>query len=828
VFFVWWKQGTPIPLPQRLTAPPFVAPPRPHFPSEEEWLVGQIGRQIAETAGFARTGKGPGALRLDLKVMRMWSTKERPEHYEFKTKLRGTELPVVELDLANYLWDPANFTTLARQLIGVREGATALPRSAADREIFSRLVHPAPDVLMREDKRLSEALTEHPLDAELHEEAALLIGSFALRHADAYFYDIRIELSRITAHLAIARALDKNVGPSGELAEAILSTLCGRQTAALEILQRLDRQRDTTAGLPLEANTIWNRALTMRVTGDYRPLDQPEHASLLDRLEYVRALRYSVNSAAAAHFLLRFPAERLAEWSNVLLAGVISVEDGNRWVPHALGDEMEEFATQYHAYHHSRLERSEMVSALNAPATAINEADAATPRVEVLGWGMWAQLHQRQLCESLSTTYSWLQDQVGLPDDARKFKAAMTKEFSGLERFPLVDMNGPSDPTSIAEDERVAKLWMEKPELVPFHFWAGSARLMRRATARTIRVLQPGQWFQPTFPLGTLYDVAFRGESILPGLDQAKLDEARAMAPYNDAVLYHQMQKKWQNFPTPEQMTAQFEAVSGYDVWAMEVVANGVKKDPDRYEATFGRICQFNPNKYLELGEYLCQHERYEAAARAYQKAIEFAPDRVAVANKVDWLVNYYYDHNRKTEAFEVATMAAGVYSYRGLSTMANLCARAGRLLDAETYFQKAAERYDSWAELAQFYSKYPAQPKFADAFQRTIVKIFPKGEEPADIATITGAPGDGVILVTTNKISDSLGLLKGDVVVAVNGARVRNRAQYTYKLKTGLSLSPAATLIVWSRNTYRSVKVNLPDGRLGVEIDTFTPSISR
>ena len=197
----------------------------------------------------------------------------------------------MQLDVSNYLWDPANFSGLAKQLIGLRNGVAPSPRSATDPEIFQRLIRPTPEVLVREDKRLSEALTQTPLDPELHEEAALLIGSFALRQAGACFYDVRRELSSLTAHLAIARALDQNSGPCGELAEAILSTLCGRQSAALEILQRLERNRDTKAGLPLELNTIWNRALTMRNTGDYRKLDQPEHASLLERLEYVRALR---------------------------------------------------------------------------------------------------------------------------------------------------------------------------------------------------------------------------------------------------------------------------------------------------------------------------------------------------------------------------------------------------------------------------------------------------------------------------------------------------------------------------------------------------------
>jgi tetratricopeptide (TPR) repeat protein len=824
VFGVWWKQGMPIPLPQRVTAPRYVAPPRPHFPTEQEWLVGQIGRQIAETAGFAKAGKGPAVLRLEMKATRQWPTEERPEHYQFQTKLRGTELSAMELDLNNYLWDPANFTALARQLLGLPDNASAFPRSAVDLEMFGRLLRPTPDVLIREDKRLSEALTGHPLDAELHEEAALLVGSFALRHAAACWYDVRRELTAMTAHLAIARAIDKNTGPAGELAEAILSTLCARQKPALEILEQLNRNRDTNAGLPLEANTIWNRALTLRNTGDYRKLDQPEHASLLERLEYVRALRYSISAEAASNFLLKFPAERLAEWSNVVLAGTFSVGDGNAWAQRALVDEMAEAATQYRAYHTTRLERNNIVPALNAQVNQITEADNATARMEVLGWGMWAQLHQRQFCQILNTTYYWLDDQVGLHDDAREFRAAMTKEFSGLERFPLVGMESERDRADVAEnDRRAAKLWQEKPELVPFDFWSGTSPRLKRATAKAAPLLQSFVWFQPIFPFGTFYDLTYRAENGLSGLSQAQLDQAKSIAPYNNRVIYRHMLRTWTPASTPEQMNAQFDAVIGYDVWAMEVVANGSLKDPDRYEAIFSRLSELNPNQYLQLGKYLSQHERPEAAARAYQKAVDLAPDRVHVSNVVEWLVDYYYDHNRKADAYKVAEMAADVYSARGLATLAKLYERDARLSDAETYFRKQAERYEDWEDITLFYTRHPNEPKFKAALETVAAKLFQEGRQPVDTVTEKTAPTDGVVLVATSKITDSLSLAKGDVIVGINGVRIKNKAQYYYQMDT--APSPKVDLTVWSHGSYCLATADLPDHRLGAQIRNFQPT---
>ena len=543
-------------------------------------------------------------------------------------------------------------------------------RSPVDQEMFLRLTTPTPDALIREDKRLSEALTKSPLDAELHEEAALLIGSFALRHAAATFYDVRRELSRMTGHLAIARALGDGSGPSGDLAEAILCTLAGRQSAALEILQRLERNAGTNAGLPLEANTIWNRALAMRNTGDYRKLDQPEHASLLERLEFVRALRSRVNSAAASAFLMSYPTEKLAEWSNVVLAGDFSVSEGHLWAPRAVTAEVDEIATSYRHYHGKHLEKNEWSSALNAPPEHITQAGSEPARFDVLGWGSWARLHQRQLCQVIKTTWDWLDDKWGMPEQASAFKKAMTEHFSQLDLLPLVNMDPARMPIAAgAFETRVQTLIEAHPDWVPFSFWShampGSRGPAQRGTHAPPRFTK-SIWFYPVFPGGTLYDCTWREESLLRGLPGSELNQLKAIAPYNHAVLYHQLQRAKQNRATPDEIAAQFETLGAYDTWAMQVVANAWKADPDRYEGAFLPICRLNPGLYIQLGDYLVEHRRPEAAARAYQNAVDHDPDRVHVANNLRWLVDHYYAEGRRKEAFELAEMGAEVYSQAG------------------------------------------------------------------------------------------------------------------------------------------------------------------
>jgi tetratricopeptide (TPR) repeat protein len=351
------------------------------------------------------------------------------------------------------------------------------------------------------------------------------------------------------------------------------------------------------------------------------------------------------------------------------------------------------------------------------------------------------------------------------------------------------------------------------------------SKLMHTA-AQASPFLSPYTWFQPAFPLGTLYDIAHRGEDTLRSMDQGQLDEAKALAPFNNRVLYRELICKWDAYATPTQMAAQFDALTGYDTWAIEVVANGVLNDPDRYEAIFTRLCQFNPNKYLQLGTYLCEHQRPEAAARAFQKGVDLAPDRVWMSNTVGWLVNYYYDHDRKAEAFAVAEMAAEVYSSRGLETMALLCERADRVPDAETYFRKLAERYERWEELLVFYNRHRSEPKYALAAARLTDKVFPDGREEMDIARLSGVPTSGVILTSNSKTTAVLGLVAGDVIVAVNGVRIQNKSQYFYQMDT--AASEKVDLIVFSRRRYRTIAATLPDHRLGATIAIFQPPAAR
>jgi hypothetical protein len=825
LFVVWWSQPSRVTAAGTQGAQNFLPIGSTQIAREEHWVVADIGKGIAETIAFASTHQTPEFARMQFQC----GESHKPGQYLFEARLGGIHaVPVqAQVTLADYLWSPDNFSPLVGQLMRQWNPSITGIRSPVDLEMFVRLSTPTPDALAREDRRLSEALTRFPHDAELHEEAALLIGSFALRHAAASFYDVRRELSRMTVHLALARALSSEHGAAGKLAEAILNTLAGRQSVALEILSRLEQNAGTGAGIPSQAHVIWARALTLRNTGDYRKLDQPGQASLLERLEYVRALNSSINSTTASDFLEDFPAENLAEWSEIILSDSFTVGQGNLWARRSFERELDEIATAYRQYHDGPIDERGWSAALNVRADHVAQDSQGLVHLEVLGWGSWAEMRQRQLCQAIKTTWNWLDDYLGAQIQAKEFWKDSEERFSQLRLLPLVELEFEGDaPGHHAYLERAGTFAEANPELVPYALWPDFTPKPSERKPQTPEAPRPilkWIWFfstlhQGMLPYGTLYDCPAREMNSLNSLAAEELDQLKLIAPYNRRVLFHQLYRTSQSRLNPDDYEAQFATIRDYDLWSMQTIANALKADPDRYEKAFLAICRISPDHYIELGNYMVDHNRPEAAVTAFEQAIKLAPDRVYLSNNLCWLAKHYYGLGRRDDAFKVAEMAADIYSSAGLRTLGTLFECDNQLQRAEEYFEKIAKRYDSWGDLALFYGRHRRdQPAFDTGFNRLMPKIFPKGQERVDVTTLSGLPTDGVVLTGTSQISTQAGMKVGDVIVAINGVRVRNSKQYYYLLDS--ANSPRTEVGFCSGREYRSVVIDLPEKRIGATI---------
>jgi len=320
-------------------------------------------------------------------------------------------------------------------------------------------------------------------------------------------------------------------------------------------------------------------------------------------------------------------------------------------------------------------------------------------------------------------------------------------------------------------------------------------------------------WFIPRLPFGTLFDFYNRG-----GRDgfvvatPVEIETLEAMAPSNRALIWARLNRMTNPKPTSEQTEAAFSALSGYDVSAMQLVANAFKGDPKKYAEKFGALCWFQPDRYVELANYLLEHGDEAGAVQNFQNAFDHATDRVQVSNTMGWLVNYYFEHDRKEEAFKIAREGAEVYSQDGLVEFANLLDRMGQVENAEWYLKQAYERYPNSTrdDLVDFYARHrDKSPAYLDEEKKFRAMIFPDGVEQAILSDFHGPPNDGMTLVKGSPRTEKAGLKPSDVIVAVNGCRVHNI--YQYYAARAPSTNPNVKFIVWRADSYIAIDSFFP-----------------
>jgi hypothetical protein len=242
--------------------------------------------------------------------------------------------------------------------------------------------------------------------------------------------------------------------------------------------------------------------------------------------------------------------------------------------------------------------------------------------------------------------------------------------------------------------------------------------------------------------------------------------------------------------------------------------------DDADYTALLEKHAALEPDAYFTLGKRLRAEGRDDAAADADRKGFDQALDQVAMSNSVGPLVDYYYDHNRKDEAEMVAGKAADVYSERGLLTYSKLLEKMGRFPEAEQYAQAIADRYNDHGYLDELYAAHP------DAFparnKALLDQDFPGGLEKVAFASFTTPPTDGVVYTSDSHFLQSASLQVGDVVVAMDGYRVRTSKQYDFI--QGLSTDPHLDLVIWRQNHYLEVHASTPtDRKFQVEMQDYT-----
>lgn len=770
--------------------------------SEAQFLVTAICSDLTGMVVWAGTSRSLGPeFRVEVTPQGEFSAYHPGFH--LRAKLGAGKTVEADLKIEHSIWDPQAYVEWCQQVaeaVALQPGASG-SASGSDK-VIERLTDPQPKVLASLDRELSESGLQHMKEPEWHEQAALLVGSLALREPQGYFFELRRPLCRMTAHLALASWMRGKQQPSVcyQLARATLACLYRREDEANACLKDLP-----------EAGAVgaWKRALTIRTTFDYRTSQPP--GTLLEERERFQA-EFTVGSCDGAwqHRRLQPGWEQLSDWTRLAYSKMSHTRDepgvgtGHQLLELGMPAEMREVQQVWEGEGWGK--PKELTEFVNAHPGWCLGGTLDKPQVAVLGKGLWGGFAQRQMCHVLAGNHHFLEDSWSVPEEARRFRAKVEKLSGKWELYPfLLRQLAVDEATYHRAVDTAGAVIRGNPERVPsyaFNSLFYPPEGLWRYTTPAITVLN--EWHRNNPLPGTAYDLHPRMNhpSFINRNDfVTTLEELQAASPH-DPVLYGHLLKTYENKgapASPERLKAILDPVVSYNAEAAARLA------------MYGKLSQAESDKYLAIAAelnpryYATVLERLEAAGdgsryeETFKKWLAAEPDAVTLSNMCRPMVLIYEKSGRKAEATALAEQAADAYSATGLGTKGDLLESRGDTAGALDCYARIAERYDDRGPLLggllRMAQKSPSlQPRLKQVCQQ--VSFSPsKFQAPAD-----SSPPHSGLEVTANMAD----LKEGDIVVAIRGYRVENESQYL--LVRDFSLFEPFSLVVFRKGKYEEL----------------------
>jgi len=781
----------PLPLPARAQTPAvsYVRPVSWQHSSEQEWIVGDIASTISTLANRGRAT--PIGL---VKVSTLPQDGSTPA---FAVEASGT---TTTLTIRDHLWAPTNYVSLATQWIAKRKRAAVTSSSSG---LLSTLTTPRVGVIEAANLEIGGRLSKDAPGRDDYDDAALLVGMLALRESPGDFGDTRRLLSKMTAYLAVAQSIHPAPTRTGQVAELIQLALIDRQQDALD---RLAKWEPSSSAL----DRVWIRALKMRVTGDWRLLENPTQASLLERLEYVRALDWRRGVNAVLDFLGDGQPEDIADWARAVEGRPLTVESSTRFSDKAVALEIRDAVIVWskvsgQVFEPTQQTVSALIDRFNEEGVVAGDADGVP-----IDWAMWAASFQRHLAAHAVLAVEHESNWYGRKDEARREAAGQEGMLGHLTLFPLAKLRYALDDAQYANAMKdIVGLMLRKPELLTPSNWLKAIELRNGHVPSGIT--PQSVWFTTLVPAGTAHDAGHRVYAYrrTNHLTLESLRAVRQTAPYTRYLLEEEM--RWR-YPSPQEPPLDeyrraSALLAGYDSVVVNDLVNAARKDPAAYIPLAEHLCRLEASQCSLLAAYLADRDRDDEAATVYQTWMDTSRDSVSIANGSSWLVTYYYTHGQQSRAVEIADRAAAVYSYRGLLTKAKLLERMGKYKEAETILKEASDRYDKTIDLAAFYTRWSkafGDPGVKSAGDALVARVFPSGLQRVD-ANLFGPPRDGVRVTVTGARGEKAGFHVGDVIVAVDGIGIHNQDQLTTAWR--MDARPQISFLVWTDGKFTTIQ---------------------
>lgn len=794
------------------------------FQSECEFIVRAIVSDVAEQMYYAAKHQLPDEKSFSvIATEKPGSSLDEPA-YALQIHLDPKQ-PELKCDVTinGPIWSPQVYKGVAEQLakaVGLSPGNLA---PIGDTELLAKLKDDTPEIIEKENQRLSKELESDFTDPELHEQAAVLLGAFMLRDHSGNFFEIRSPLCRLTAHLTMAQFLrgPRPAGINGRMADAMMLTLVNDEAQAMGQLKGIGT--NDAAVLP------WVRALQARNTGDYRALDKLDGLSRIEAVEWFCA-RANYLSTELAWPKLSEEQKQTIDFVRVANDMGFSVEIGHELLAESIPLELQEIQSVYTLSHGKELTKENLVQALNEMPDGCFSRSGGAVHVHVIGWGQWADFLQRHLCHTIQKNFYFIYSMWGVPDEAREFAAKCDQAFGGLRLYPFVRRFDCTDVESYHKSvDDGFKVTVATPQLVPAECWN---YLCYKPNFAPWYNPNPNphvnEWHSHNPPPGTVYDLHPRlnHPSLVNRPDAvARFEELHKMAPYDCRIIHFLLQHKYNNRPSYEQAASLFRAVLPYSIYAMRTVAKTVYNQPQQYQKLMLQAAALDPVCFYTLGDYEINHHNEDLGAKYIDEACAADPDSVRVSNHAYWRVKYYLKKGRIEKARRIADQGGEVYSEVGLEAKALFLEKTTNYDAAFEWYARIEERYDDSGPLVAFCERYKTltgDTRFEPEVKKRVKKMFPDGMEKVSLAGFHGPPADGVAILEQNRLLTASGLRAGDVIVALNGTRTHTFNQYMFV--RGLLTGPELDLIVWQGGGYHEIKASPPNHKFGVDFGDYRP----
>ena len=221
-----------------------------------------------------------------------------------------------------------------------------------------------------------------------------------------------------------------------------------------------------------------------------------------------------------------------------------------------------------------------------------------------------------------------------------------------------------------------------------------------------------------------------------------------------------------------------------------------------------------------DVAYYQVQHDQLDDARNTYERWFATSRVEVAVASSAEWMVHDYFVRGEYAKANALANRAADAYSGSGLLTRAHLYDWTGDVRHAEEYYRRVSERYDRNGDLLGFMLRQHRQGIEVDALKW---KVFPGGVVSVTLPMLRQAPTSGVEVAELERIGERHGVRLNDIIVAIDGIRVNNLAQY-YAAKT-MNVNAEMRLTIWRDLKYTEVTGPLRYGSMWGSVKTYQPA---